>query len=222
MTEQRFKSVFDIIGPTMIGPSSSHTAGACRIGKVVRTIFGEEPKKVEIYLYDSFAKTGLGHGTDIALVGGLLGMDPDDSRLASSLKLAYEHNMDVSFSMKKEKADHPNSVRLIVSNGKKTLNILGISIGGGSIQISELNGFKIHLSLGTPTLIIVHKDLPGMISKVSSILSQNEINIGTMTVTRVSKGDQAIMIIEVDQKPNKQILEELRQISKLESANFFE
>ena len=220
--ELRYKSVFDIIGPVMIGPSSSHTAGAARIGKIVRSIFGEQPDSVDILLYESFAKTYRGHGTDIALVGGLLGMEPDDERLADSLKLAHEANMEVLFVPKKEKAEHPNSVRLIVSKGERKMSVTGISIGGGNIQISELNGFKISLSMGTPTFIIVHQDLPGMVAKVTQILSDHEVNIGTMTVTRESKGEKAIMIIEVDEPNQPELTKTLATLPHLYSVNFFD
>ena len=127
MSTKQFNSVFDIIGPVMIGPSSSHTAGAARIGKVVRHIFGEQPDSVDILLYESFAKTYRGHGTDIALVGGLLGMEPDDERLADSLKIAYEANMEVLFVPKKEKADHPNQVTMVVKKGDHSMRVTGIS-----------------------------------------------------------------------------------------------
>lgn len=222
MDQLRYNSIFDIIGPVMIGPSSSHTAGAARIGKVVRSIFGEQPDSVDIYLYESFAKTYRGHGTDIALVGGLLGMEPDDERLAKSLEIAYEQNMEVLFVPKNEKAEHPNSVRMVVSKGERKLSVTGISIGGGNIQISELNGFKLSLSMGTPTFIIVHQDVPGMIAKVTNVLSANEINIGTMTVTRESKGEKAIMIIEVDQAEVGDSLKHLTDIPHIFSVNFFD
>lgn len=222
MENIRYKSVFDIIGPVMIGPSSSHTAGAARIGKIVRSIFGEQPDTVDIYLYESFAKTYRGHGTDIALVGGLLGMEPDDARLADSLKIAHEQGMEVLFVPKKEKAEHPNSVRMIVSKGERKLTVTGISIGGGNIQISELNGFKISLSMGTPTFIIVHQDVPGMIADVTRILSDTNINIGTMTVTRESKGEKAIMIIEVDQSDVGDTVRKLVEVPHLYSVNFFD
>lgn len=221
MEQLNYRSVFDIIGPVMVGPSSSHTAGAARIGKVVRNIFGEQPDTVDIYLYESFAKTYRGHGTDIALVGGLLGMDPDDSRLEDSLKLAYEAGMEVLFTPKKEKAEHPNMVRMVVSKGSHKLSVTGISIGGGNIQISEVNGFKLSLTLGTPTFIIVHQDVPGMIAKVSQLLSEASLNIGTMTVTRESKGEKAIMIIEVDER-NHDILEKIRKLAHIYSASYFD
>jgi L-serine dehydratase len=153
MEQLKYRSVFDIIGPIMVGPSSSHTAGAARIGKVVRKIFGEQPDTVDIYLYESFAKTYRGHGTDIALVGGLLGMEPDDPQLADSLKIAHENGMEVLFVPKQEKAEHPNMVQMKITKGDRKLTVTGKSIGGGNIQISELNGFKLALSLGVPTFI---------------------------------------------------------------------
>lgn len=222
MEELRFNSVFDIIGPVMIGPSSSHTAGAARIGKVVRSIFGQQPDSVDIYLYESFAKTYRGHGTDIALVGGLLGMEPDDEQLANSLEIAYEQGMEVCFIPKSEKADHPNSVKIVVSSGDRKLSVTGISIGGGNIQISELNGFKLSLSMGTPTFIVVHQDVPGMIAKVTNILSASDINISTMTVTRESKVEKAIMIIEVDQAEVGDIVMQLAEIPHIYSVNYFD
>lgn len=218
---QRYHSVFDIIGPVMVGPSSSHTAGAARIGKVVQNIFGSTPKEVDIYLYESFAKTYRGHGTDIALVGGLLGMDPADERLADSLDLAKDAGMLVRFIPTDEQAEHPNSVKMVVSNDEKSLSVTGISIGGGKIQISEVNGFKIQLEENQPTFLIVHQDVPGMIAKVSNILAEKEINIGTMTVSRESKGQQAIMMIEVDQFEVGETLAELRQVNHIKQASFF-
>ena len=222
LDQLKYRSVFDIIGPVMIGPSSSHTAGAARIGKVVRSIFGEQPDSVDIYLYESFAKTYRGHGTDIALVGGLLGMEPDDPRLAESLKIAYEEQMEVLFVPKQEKAEHPNSVKILLKKGKRTLSVTGISIGGGNIQISELNGFKISLSMGTPTYIIVHQDVPGMIAKVTGILSDADINISTMTVTRESKGENAIMIIEVDDPQLDETVAKLVTLPNIYSVNYFD
>ncbi len=221
MDQLKYRSVFDIIGPIMVGPSSSHTAGAARIGKVVRSIFGEQPDSVDIYLYESFAKTYRGHGTDVALVGGLLGMAPDDARLADSLKIAYESDMEVLFVPRKEKAEHPNSVKMLLTKGKRKMTVTGISIGGGNIQISELNGFKISLTMGTPTFITVHQDVPGMIAKVTNIFSNAAVNIGTMTVTRESKGEKAIMIIEVDE-PRPDIKEQLQQLEHIDNVTYFD
>ncbi|WP_025024641.1 L-serine ammonia-lyase, iron-sulfur-dependent subunit beta [Companilactobacillus nodensis] len=223
MGDLRFNSVFDIIGPVMVGPSSSHTAGAARIGKVVHDIFGEKPEKITIDLYESFAKTYRGHGTDVAIVAGLLGMTPDDPRLADSLKLAYEDGIKVAFVPKSDKVDHPNTTKITMIKGDHKLTVTGVSIGGGNIQISEINGFKISLSMGTPTYITVHQDVAGMITKVTQAFTKRGINIGTMTVTRESKGEKAIMIIEVDDKQDqKEILEELRSLKYMDNVTFFE
>ncbi|WP_204123079.1 L-serine ammonia-lyase, iron-sulfur-dependent subunit beta [Lacticaseibacillus mingshuiensis] len=217
----RFRSVFDIIGPVMVGPSSSHTAGAARIGKVVRDIFGEVPEKVDIYLYESFAKTYRGHGTDIALVGGLLGMDPADPRLRDSLHLAYEQGIKVSFVPKSDKVDHPNTARIVLTKGTRTMSVVGVSIGGGNIQINEIDGFKISLSMGTPTFITVHQDVPGMIAQVTSIFSENDVNIATMTVTRAAKGEKAIMIIESDvRRPD--LVPQLCALPHMQNVTYFE
>ncbi|MBM7710124.1 L-serine ammonia-lyase, iron-sulfur-dependent subunit beta [Enterococcus lemanii] len=220
MKQLKYRSVFDIIGPIMVGPSSSHTAGAARIGKVVRRIFGEQPETVDIYLYESFAKTYRGHGTDVALVGGLLGMEPDDPRLADSLKIAHGLGIEVCFVPKKEKAEHPNMVQLKVSKGDHKLTVTGLSIGGGNIQISEVNGFKLSLSLGTPTYIVVQKDMPGVIAKVTNLFYEANVNIGTMTVTRESKGEKAIMIIETDER-KEGFVEKIRQMDHIYSASYF-
>ncbi|MCI0130431.1 MULTISPECIES: L-serine ammonia-lyase, iron-sulfur-dependent subunit beta [Enterococcaceae] len=216
----QYNSVFDIIGPVMIGPSSSHTAGAARIGKVIRRILGEQPLSVDIYLYESFAKTYRGHGTDIALVGGLLGMDPDDDRLAKSLEIAHEKGMEVAFIPKIEKADHPNQVKMILKTKDRSMTCTGISIGGGSIQISELNGFKINLDFSTPTYITFHQDKPGVVANVTRLLSEKNINISTMTLTREAKGEKAMMIIEVDNRVDG-LLDSLRQIEHIDAVDFF-
>lgn len=216
----QYNSVFDIIGPVMIGPSSSHTAGAARIGKVIRRILGEQPLSVDIYLYESFAKTYRGHGTDIALVGGLLGMDPDDDRLSKSLEIAHEQGMEVAFIPKIEKADHPNQVKMVLKTKEHSMTCTGISIGGGSIQISELNGFKINLDFSTPTYITFHQDKPGVVANVTRLLSEKDINISTMTLTREAKGEKAMMIIEVDNRVDG-LLDSLRQIEHIDAVDFF-
>lgn len=216
----QYNSVFDIIGPVMIGPSSSHTAGAARIGKLARSIFGEEPKIVDIYLYESFAKTYQGHGTDIALVGGILGMEPDDPSLKDSLKIAHEKGIQVAFVPKKEKAEHPNQVKLVLKSNKRELTCTGISIGGGAVQLSEINGFKINLDLSTPTYLTIHQDKPGVIKDVASTLYDENINIGTMTVTRESKGEKAIMIIEVDEHIDG-LSQKLKNLPNIHQVSFF-
>lgn len=221
MEQLKYSSVFDIIGPIMIGPSSSHTAGAARIGKVVRKIFGERPDTVDIYLYESFAKTYRGHGTDIALVGGLLGMEPEDPRLSDSLKIAHEEGMEVLFVPKQEQAEHPNMVQLKLTRGTHVLTVTGISIGGGNIQISEVNGFKLSLSLGMPTFVIVHQDVPGMIAHISQLFYDADVNIGTMSVSREAVGEKAITVIETDQR-NEAVQNKIKAIDSVFSVSYFE
>ena len=222
MNNLRFQSVFDIIGPVMIGPSSSHTAGAVRIGKIVSSIFGEEPTEVEFQLYNSFAKTYRGHGTDVALVAGILGMDTDDPRIPDSLDIARERGVKVYWRVNKDSnAPHPNTTRIVIKNQTKSLSATGVSIGGGNIQVTELNGFAVNLNMNTPTIIIVHQDVPGMIAHVTEILSNYTINIAQMNVTREQAGEKAIMIIEVDSRQCQEAVKEIQQIPNLYNVNFF-
>lgn len=223
MKNLKFQSVFDIIGPVMIGPSSSHTAGAVRIGKVVHSIFGEIPDSVTFALFNSFAKTYQGHGTDKALVAGIMGMDTDDPNIKNSLEIAHQRGIKIYWEILKDSnAPHPNTAKITVKKGNRSMNITGISIGGGNIQVTELNGFSVSLSMNTPTLIVVHQDVPGMIAKVTDSLSKHGINIAQMTVTRESQGQKAIMIIEVDSRDCQKCVQEIEDIPNLYNVNFFD
>lgn len=222
MKNLKFQSVFDIIGPVMIGPSSSHTAGAVRIGKIVSSIFGETPTEVEFQLFHSFAKTYRGHGTDVALVAGILGMDTDDERIPDSLDIARERGIKVYWKVNKDSnAPHPNTTRIIIKNDQKSISATGVSIGGGNIQVTELNGFAVNLNMNTPTIIIVHQDVPGMIAHVTDVLSKYDINIAQMNVTREKAGEKAIMIIEVDSRQCEEAVQEIEKIPHLHNVNFF-
>lgn len=207
----------------MVGPSSSHTAGAARIGKIVRSIFGELPEQLEIHLYESFAKTYRGHGTDVAIVAGVLGMNPDDPDLPNAPQLAYEQGMEVSYVLHlDEQTDFPNTARLICRKGSRSMAITGVSLGGGLIKVTELNGFEVSISMGMPTFVIVQKDVPGAIAKVTSILTDNDVNVAQMNVTRTAKGDKSIMIIEVDTTQNVDIAaDKMKTIPELYDATFF-
>jgi L-serine dehydratase len=211
----KFRSAFDIIGPVMIGPSSSHTAGAARIGRVARTLFGKQPKRAIISLYGSFAKTYKGHGTDYALIGGLLDFDTFDERIPSALELAKNAGIEVKFLTETAVPGHPNTVKINLFDEEKELEIVGISIGGGTIEITELNSFKLKLSGEHPAILVVHEDRFGMISSVTSILSKYEINIGHMEVSRKEKGDMALMVIETDQKIADGVITELESLSNV-------
>jgi L-serine dehydratase len=211
----KYRSAFEIIGPVMIGPSSSHTAGAARIGRVARTLFGKQPKRAIISLYGSFAKTYKGHGTDYALIGGLLDFDTFDERIPSALELAENEGIEVKFVTETAVPEHPNTVKINLYDEEKELEVVGISIGGGTIEITELNSFKLKLSGEHPAILVVHEDRFGMISSVTSILSKYEINIGHMEVSRKEKGDMALMVIETDQKIADGVITELESLSNV-------
>ena len=220
MHSLRFQSVFDIIGPVMIGPSSSHTAGAVRIGKIVSSIFDDTPTEVEFQLFNSFAKTYRGHGTDLALVAGILGMDTDDPDIPNSLEIAHKRGIKIVWTIQKDSnAPHPNTTKITVKNEHKSISVTGISIGGGNIQVTELNGFAVSLNMNTPTIIIVHQDVPGMIAHVTEALSRFDINIAQMNVTREKAGEKAIMIIEVDSRSCEEAIEEIRKIPHLHNVS---
>lgn len=223
MTLLRFQSVFDIIGPVMIGPSSSHTAGAVRIGKLIHSIFGKEPKEVTFHLYNSFAKTYQGHGTDRALVAGIMGMDTDNPDIKNSLEIAHKKGIRIYWEILKEGvAPHPNTVKIEVKDAENhSMSLTGISIGGGNIEVTELNGFAVTLQMNTPTIIVVHQDVPGMIAKVTDILSDCNINIAQMNVTREKAGQKAIMIIEVDSRDCQDAVKAIEHIPNLYNVNYF-
>ncbi|HEY4579069.1 MAG TPA: L-serine ammonia-lyase, iron-sulfur-dependent subunit beta [Savagea sp.] len=208
----KFRSVFEVIGPVMVGPSSSHTAGAARIGRVARKLFGRQPKWAKIYLYESFAETYQGHGTDVAMIGGLLGFDTFDDRIRTSFELAQEAGMTFEFIPTDEESDHPNTARLLIGDEESEMELVGISIGGGTIEVIELNGFTLRLSGHFPALLIVHNDRSGVIANVSNAIAELDINIAHMEVGRKEKGEMALMVIEVDQVVDEELMIKLRAI----------
>jgi L-serine dehydratase len=192
-------SVFDILGPIMIGPSSSHTAGAARLAKVAALIAGKDIEAVQFVLHGSFAKTYKGHGSDKALVAGILGMDPWDDNLKDSLSIAQKLGLVVEFVEGNLGDVHPNTVKFVITKRNKGIvEIVGSSIGGGNIIIFEVDGESVEFTGKYPTIIINHRDIPGMISKVSTILYDENINIALMKVYRNSKGLKAAMVFETD------------------------
>lgn len=215
--------IFDLIGPIMVGPSSSHTAGAVRIGYVARKIFREEPKKAEIILHGSFAATGVGHGTDRALVAGLLGMHPDDSRIPDSFELARQQGLDFSFENRELRSAHPNTakIKLTAENGRE-LEITAASVGGGRIEVRELAGMPMRFTADKPTLIISNDDKPGSIARVSEVLSGEQINIATFNVNRSSRGGRAIMVIECDSPVSPEALKHIADSPGILTAAFID
>ena len=213
--------IFDLIGPIMVGPSSSHTAGAVRIGYVARKIFREEPKKAEIILHGSFAATGRGHGTDRALVAGLLGMHPDDSRIPDSFEIAEERGLDFRFESRELRGAHPNTakIKLTAADGRE-LEMSAASVGGGRIEVRELAGMPMRFTADKPTLIISNNDKPGSIAKVSEVLSREKINIATFNVNRSSRGGRAIMVIECDSIVSLEALQHIAASPEILSVAF--
>ncbi|MEA5060081.1 MAG: L-serine ammonia-lyase, iron-sulfur-dependent subunit beta [Candidatus Pelethousia sp.] len=198
---QTFKT-FDIVGPRMIGPSSSHTAGAARLAHIAWHIAGEDVVRAELTLYGSFAETGRGHGTDKALLAGVLGLEPDDERLRYSMLLAKEAGVEYEIHYCAEPPadyDYANMARIrIEGHDGKVTDVLGASIGGGNILITEINGMEVSFTGEYPTLIVRHIDVRGTISKVTAVLAKAGINVAGMRVFRHSKGQHAYMVIETD------------------------
>lgn len=208
--------VFDILGPIMIGPSSSHTAGAARLGKVARAVAGDEVVEVSFGLHGSFAKTYKGHGTDRALVAGILGMEPSDKRLRISMDIAREKGLKFSFHEEDLGDVHPNTVRFVMkTKSGETREVIGSSIGGGSIKMTEVNGNKVEFTGEYPTLIISQEDVPGVVSKVTRLLYDEGINIAYMSVFRIQKGQGANMVFELDNKVEQRILNKIKVLEHI-------
>ncbi len=214
----KYRSVFDIIGPVMVGPSSSHTAGAARIGLMAGKLFGETPTVIRITFYGSFADTYRGHGTDVAIIGGVIGYDTFDDRIPQSIDIAKSKGIEIHFETSEALTDHPNTARVHLTNGVEEFELVGISIGGGTIEITELNGVPLRLSGGGPALVVLHHDRFGAIAAVTSILADYEINIGHMEVSRHEKGKQALMAIEIDDRITADVLEEIDRLPQVERA----
>ncbi|MTI47580.1 L-serine ammonia-lyase, iron-sulfur-dependent subunit beta [Sporosalibacterium faouarense] len=200
-------SSFQIIGPKMIGPSSSHTAGAARLGKIVSKLIKGEIKSVKFLLHGSFAKTYKGHGTDRALMAGLLGMKEDDENLRHSLEIAESKGIKYEFIETDLKEVHPNTVKFIVTQENDELvELMGSSIGGGNVKVIEINGMKLEFVGQYPTLITRHLDSPGVVARITKILSEHNINIAFMSVYRQDKGRDALMVIESDDKLEQELV----------------
>lgn len=210
-------NLFDIVGPVMVGPSSSHTAGACRIGYVARKLLAEPVSEAEILLYGSFLATGKGHGTTYAIVAGLLGMTPDDSRIPESFELARKAGMQLSFGEADLKDGHPNSVvlRLKGVSGLE-IEMVGESLGGGRMNVVSIDGVDADFSGDYNTLIVYNDDKPGLVARVSGILAEKSINIATLKLHRSQRGGQAVMVIECDRAISE---EEIAWIRNQEGIN---
>ncbi len=203
-------TLFDIISPVMIGPSSSHTAGAVRLGLLARNIYKASPKKVSFTLYNSYAHTGKGHGTEKGLLAGLLGLNVDDRRIKNIFNSDLAKTINYKFHYVDNFRRHPNAVDFVLEGDYK-MEISGDSVGAGEILITKINDFKVALSGDYNTLILVYKDKPGMISYVSSKLQDKNINIASLTCDRNAKGQDASMIISIDGKLDDEIVNEIEK-----------
>lgn len=205
--------IFDVLGPIMIGPSSSHTAGAARLGKIARTIVNKPIKDVTFLLHGSFKETYKGHGTDRALVAGILGMMPDDERLRDALLIAEKEGLEVHFLPADLGQVHPNTVKILMTDCDDiNWEVLGSSIGGGLVEIYEINGNKVKITGEYPTIITCHDDIPGTVSKVSTLFYNNDINIAHMTLVRSQKGKDATMTFEVDNNVSEELIAAIKAV----------
>ncbi|SCI91090.1 L-serine dehydratase%2C beta chain [uncultured Clostridium sp.] len=205
--------IFDVLGPVMIGPSSSHTAGAARLGKIAKTIVNNPIKEVTFLLHGSFRETYKGHGTDRALVAGILGMLPDDARLKDSISIAEAEGIVLRFLPADLGQVHPNTVKLLITDSNDVQwEILGSSIGGGLVEIYEINGNKVKITGEYPTIITCHDDVPGTVSKISTLFYENKINIAFMTLVRSQKGKDATMTFEIDDSISDEIINSIKAI----------
>lgn len=204
-------SVFDMIGPVMIGPSSSHTAGVVRIARAAIRVLGSKPTKAQITFYNSFARTYEGHGSDKAIIAGLLDFKTDDERIRRSFEHAAEAGLEYTFrSVGNASTLHPNSIKLLLENEARKVEIIGESKGGGVINIAEIDGFNADFSASLHTLILKAEDAKGSIAYVANVLAQDDCNIATMSVSRKGKNDVACQVIEMDSGLKPVTLEYLR------------
>lgn len=213
--------LFDLIGPVMIGPSSSHTAGAARIGLTARLLLGEEVVRAEIGFHGSFAKTYRGHGTDRAIVGGLMGMSVDDERLRDSMELARAAGLTVSFHTVVIRGAHPNTVRVTVTGvSGKMLNMEAASVGGGNIEVHKINGLGVNFTGKENTLIIHHSDMPGAIARVTGVIAEKKLNIANLQAFRRKAGGDALIVLELDGVLDSATVEAIRKMPYVQSVTF--
>ena len=216
-------NIFDMMGPVMVGPSSSHTAGAARIGNMGRTLLGEEVARADIGLYGSFAETGYGHGTDRALLAGLLGMKPDDLRIPNAYEEANRAGMAYSFRTVELRDAHPNTALLeLTGKSGKKLTLQASSIGGGAIVVNKIDGIDVNFTGDFNTLIVRNQDESGSVAAITSILSQVHINVANMSVNRHRRGGDALMVIEADQHIKPRQVEFLSELPGILSVTYYD
>lgn len=208
-------SLLDIIGPVMVGPSSSHTAGACRIGLLARCLVGGTPQTARIELHGSFARTGEGHGTDKAIVAGLMGFAPDDDRIRTALEIAEREGLDYRFektTLGEENVVHPNTTRITIQRGERSANLVGSSLGAGRVLITEIDGYPVEVTGNYNTVVLVAEDVKGSVARIATLLAEDNVNIATLRLTRKARGGDAFMVIEVDDVPSTSLRDRIRAL----------
>lgn len=208
----KYQSVFEIIGPVMVGPSSSHTAGAVRIGQIARNIYGGDANKAKITFYGSFAHTYSGHGTDVAIVAGIMGMETFDSRIPIAFQVAEQAGLEIEIIADYDPVTFPNTCRIELSGDLEFVSIVGISVGGGTVQILQINDFNCHITGENPAVLVFHKDVKGRIAAVTNVIAEHEINVSHLEVSRKAKGKIALMIFQTDEAIAERCLTEIRNI----------
>ncbi len=219
--EQVGTGIFDIIGPVMVGPSSSHTAGAARIGAVAGQVSGSVPARVDFYLHGSFAETYRGHGTDQALAGGILGLSPDDQDLSGALDNARLAGMELHFHPADLGDVHPNTVKIVMraADGSEQ-EVVGSSVGGGAIIIHSVNRVELEFSAEHPTLLTLHEDKPGLIAAVTGLLADYQINIAFLKLLRQIRGLEASMVIEADNRLPLALVDAVRNLPGIQKVHY--
>jgi L-serine dehydratase len=204
-------SLFDILGPVMVGPSSSHTAGACRLGLMARAVLGGTPERARVRLHGSFAATGEAHGTHRAIVGGLIGLAPDDLRLREAYAEAEAAGLEWSFAeIELGEEAHPNTAIFEVERGEERVRLQGSSVGGGRIVVTQIDGFNVSLGGDYHTLVVLAHDTPGTIATIAGIFAEDRVNLATMRVDRTGRHKDALMTIQVDEPISDRVLDEIR------------
>jgi len=216
-------NVFDIVGPVMIGPSSSHTAGADRIGLIARELLSSEPVKADILLSGSFARTYKGHGTDKALIAGIMGFRPDDIRIRNAPEIAAESGLEVKVHTGQIPDTHPNTARIELTDAKgHQVSVVGNSIGGGNIRISSVNGMRVVITGHRATLVVLHRDVPGIIAAVTVVLTGAGVNIAEFHLARLEPGGEAAMTIGIEGTIDPDLCRNLSSLPHIHAATIIE
>jgi L-serine dehydratase len=215
-------SILDVMGPVMVGPSSSHTAGTARLGRVAREILDEDPVEVHFHLHPPLAATYRGHGSDFALVGGSIGLNVDDPRIPEAIRIAEQMDVTIEFAEEDLGDVHPNTVRVNIKGKTREVEIVGSSIGGGVIEVFQINGFQTRFKGDSPSLLLFYRDRPGMISEITKIIADESINIASLYCSRKQRGKDAFMEIDVDSPIGHVALDRIRSAPDVDEAKYLD